>query len=107
MRNYESSPEYLLFVENKDIFSYINIFFVACNMGHVLLIKYNSGLIKASDKKETLSLKTFLKIIFVDFACRRLKKTTAYNASTNEVILFKQEGNGNPLQYSCLENSMD
>lgn len=65
MRNYESSPEYLLFVENKDIFSYISIFSVTCNMGHVLLIKYNSGLIKASDKKETLSLKTFLKIILL------------------------------------------
>jgi len=38
-------------------------------------------------------------------------KESAYNAVDPGLILgsgrFPGEGNGNPLQYSCLENSMD
>ena len=30
-----------------------------------------------------------------------------YHSSKKEVYLFIGEGNDNPLQYSCLENSMD
>ena len=38
-------------------------------------------------------------------------KESAYNAGEAGLIpwsgRFPEEGNGNPLQYSCLENSMD
>ena len=45
------------------------------------------------------------------FPCSLVVKESAYNVGDLDLILelgrFPGEGNGNPLQYSCLENSMD
>ena len=47
----------------------------------------------------------------MDFLCGSDGKESTYNAGDEGLIpglgQFLGEGNGNPLQYSCLENSMD
>ena len=47
----------------------------------------------------------------VDFAGGSDGKASAYNVGDLSSIpgleRFPREGNGNPLQYSCLENAMD
>ena len=50
-------------------------------------------------------------IIIVGFSCGSAGEQSAYNAGDLGSIpglgRFPGEGNGNPLQYSCLENPMD
>ena len=50
-------------------------------------------------------------VIVMGFPCSLVVKESAYNVGDLDLILelgrFPGEGNGNPLQYSCLENSMD
>ena len=41
----------------------------------------------------------------LDFPCGSDDKASAYNAG--DLGSIPGEGNGNPLQYSCLENPMD
>ena len=47
----------------------------------------------------------------ISFPAGSLRKESAYNVGDPGLIpgwgKFPGEGNGNPLQYSCLENSMD
>ena len=49
--------------------------------------------------------------IFLGFPCSSVGKESAYNAGDPSSIpgsgRSPGEGNGNPLQYSCLENPMD
>ena len=44
--------------------------------------------------------------VFLDFPCDSAGKESACNAG-NLGSIIAGEGNGNPLQYSCLENPMD
>ena len=37
----------------------------------------------------------------------RLKRLSSSSSCSSSSIVWNGEGNGNPLQYSCLENSMD
>ena len=52
-----------------------------------------------------------LSIYFMGFPYSSDGKESAYNAGDPGSILglgrFHREGNGNPLQYSCLQNPMD
>ena len=61
-------------------------------------------------KYNTIHIKTFLRDIW-DFPGGSDGKVSAYNAGNPGSIpglgRSPGEGNGNPLQYSCLENPMD
>ena len=50
-------------------------------------------------------------VVFLGFPCGSASKESACNAgdlgSIPGLERSPEEGNGNPLQYSCLENSMD
>ena len=46
-------------------------------------------------------------LLFIDFPGNSDDKVSAYNAGDPGSGRSSGEGNGNPLQYSCLENPMD
>ena len=86
---------------------YLNVGFLTLRYENWL--KQGSALTKSSDKCEFSSLHP----LGPSFGCRSLVslKTTefqaAYFLALNRFKMVFGEGNGTPLQYSCLENRMD
>ena len=60
---------------------------------------------------KTNKQRTTANVIFESFPCSPVGKVSACNAGDPGLILGSGrspgKGNGNPLQYSCLENPMD